>query len=65
MDSSYIRNMAKKGGKAAEMANVDSKKGRDEIARKQDEAYTMVQRAMFSSQVRTVQYNGSPIPGTK
>lgn len=37
-------------GKGSEM-NPDSQKWRDEDARKHDEAYTMVQRAMFSSQV--------------
>lgn len=53
--------MSKKNGKKQENGagegsemNPDSQKWRDEDARKNDEAYTMVQRAMFSSQVYTV-----------
>lgn len=50
--------MSKKNGKKQENGagkgsevNPDSQKWRGEDARKNDEAYTMVQRAMFSSQV--------------
>ena len=52
--------MSKKNGKKQENGTgkvsevgPGSKNSRDEDARKHDEAYTMVQRAMFSSQVNT------------